>query len=42
MTDETEIDDSTHLESVPDGVGCVEIWEHLSGESDESDADEDE
>ena len=40
MTDEPPTDDRTHLEDVPDGAGCVEIWEHLSGEPEESDADE--
>ncbi|WP_162833870.1 hypothetical protein [Haladaptatus cibarius] len=28
-----------HLEDVPDGSGCTEIWEHLS---ERRDADEDE
>lgn len=23
-------DDTSHLEEVPDGSGCTEIWEHLS------------
>lgn len=27
--DESERDD-THLQSVDDGCGCTEIWEHLS------------
>ncbi|MFB6128437.1 MAG: hypothetical protein ABEJ47_01620 [Halorhabdus sp.] len=24
--------DSEHLDEVPDGCGCTEIWEHLSDE----------
>ena len=28
---EMEVDDDTdHLEEVPDGAGCVEIWEKIS------------
>ncbi len=23
-------DDDAHLDEVPDGAGCTEIWEHLS------------
>jgi hypothetical protein len=26
-------EDADHLEDVPDGAGCAEIWEHLSGPS---------
>jgi hypothetical protein len=24
-------DDDDHLAEVPDGCGCAEVWEHLSG-----------
>lgn len=27
-----EATDSEHIDEVPDGCGCTEIWEHLSGE----------
>lgn len=46
MTDETQTDDTDvtdHLDDLPDGSGCTEIWEHLSGERDADagdDADE--
>ena len=33
-------DDEAHLEDVPDGAGCTEIWEHLSATRDGSDTDE--
>ena len=23
-------DDAAHLEGLPDGCGCAEVWEHLS------------
>ncbi|GAA0201965.1 hypothetical protein ACFFQF_02150 [Haladaptatus pallidirubidus] len=36
MSDRQETD---HLEDVPDGSGCTEIWEHLS---ERRDADEEE
>ena len=41
----TTTEDDTHLADVPDGAGCTEIWEHLSGDRDakasgSSDADE--
>lgn len=26
----SEVDDE-HLADVPDGCGCAEVWEHLSG-----------
>ena len=42
MSEEPPIEDCTHLEDVPDGAGCVEIWEHLSDEPEDTDADEDE
>lgn len=32
-TDEPAHDD--HLESVGDGCGCAEVWEHLSAEREE-------
>ena len=28
--DDESFDDTSHLEEVPDGSGCTEIWEHLS------------
>lgn len=31
---ESEASDD-HLEDVPEGAGCTEIWEHLSRERDE-------
>lgn len=27
---EDRADDGEHLESLPDGCGCAEVWEHLS------------
>lgn len=37
----TESDaDTGHLRNVPDGAGCAEIWEHLSEESPDNDADD--
>jgi hypothetical protein len=36
-TDGSDEDIETgHLESVEDGCGCTEIWEHLSDERDEA------
>ncbi|WP_172977294.1 hypothetical protein [Halosegnis longus] len=34
--------DTSHLDSVEDGCGCTEIWEHTSEreEAEESDADD--
>ena len=32
--------DNEHLQDVPDGAGCTEIWEHLSAERDNSSGDE--
>lgn len=29
-----------HLQDVPDGAGCTEIWEHLSHERDGDDEDD--
>jgi hypothetical protein len=31
-----------HLQDVPDGAGCTEIWEHLSRGRDGDDTDTDE
>ncbi|MBB6646787.1 hypothetical protein H5V44_10900 [Halobellus sp. MBLA0160] len=28
--DDTEVDDAAHLDSLPDGAGCTEVWEYLS------------
>jgi len=28
-------DDTGHLENLPDGAGCTEIWEHISENRDE-------
>jgi len=33
--------DSDHLQNVPDGCGCAEVWEVLSAERDEAEAEED-
>ncbi|ERH01704.1 MAG: hypothetical protein J07HN6_01260 [Halonotius sp. J07HN6] len=33
-------DDSDHLANLSDGAGCAEVWEHLSEERDEADADD--
>jgi hypothetical protein len=33
----TKHTDSTHLDDVEDGAGCVEIWEKLSDSRSESD-----
>ena len=30
MTDHDSSEDAAHLENVPDGCGCVELWEQLS------------
>jgi hypothetical protein len=32
-------DDSDHLADLSDGAGCAEVWEHLSAERDDADAD---
>jgi len=32
--DDTD-DDTTHLNDLPDGAGCAEVWEHLSENRDE-------
>ena len=37
--DDDLLDDTSHLEEVPDGSGCTEIWEHLS-ERRENDGEE--
>ncbi len=31
----SETRDDEHLQNVPDGAGCTEIWEHLSDDRDE-------
>ena len=28
-------DDTGHLDDLPDGAGCTEIWEHISDNRDE-------
>ena len=33
--DDAESDDFGHLDSLSDGAGCAEIWEHLSETRDE-------
>jgi hypothetical protein len=33
--DDAETDDTTHLNDLPDGAGCAEIWEHLSENRDD-------
>lgn len=42
MSNRTQVDDDEHLQDVPDGAGCTEIWEHLSAERDDAQADDDE
>lgn len=37
MSNTSEPDETDHLVDVGDGVGCTEIWEHLSDERDEED-----
>lgn len=33
MSNENSADeDETHVSELPDGAGCTEIWEYLSGE----------
>lgn len=34
MSNRSQVDDE-HLQDVPDGAGCTEIWEHLSAERDD-------
>lgn len=34
-----ESSEDEHLETVPDGCGCTEIWEHLSETREESPSD---
>lgn len=29
-----EREDTSHVDNVPDGAGCTEIWEHLSEQRD--------
>lgn len=46
MSDDDSQDEATdgtegHLDSVPDGAGCAEIWEHLSDRRDEGDNESD-
>lgn len=33
-------EDDEHLQDVPDGAGCTEIWEHLSRERDGTESEE--
>jgi len=40
MSNSTRTTDE-HLEDVPDGAGCTEIWEHLSNERDDGDESDD-
>ncbi|MCO8246500.1 hypothetical protein [Haladaptatus sp. AB643] len=37
-----ESQDDDHLQDVPDGAGCTEIWEHLSDRRDEEDEEPEE
>ena len=37
MGNSTEIDE--HLDDVPDGAGCTEVWETLSDHRDRSDTE---
>lgn len=42
MTKQSKTEDpeeTAHLDELPDGIGCAEIWEHLSDERDDDDAD---
>ena len=39
MSKEDAVDDE-HLQDVPDGAGCTEIWEHLSAKREEESADD--
>ena len=32
-------DDSDHLADLSDGAGCAEVWEHLSAERDDANAE---
>ena len=32
---EPSTEDDAHLDDIPDGAGCTEIWEHLSDDPDE-------
>lgn len=41
MSNQTPGDDE-HLQDVPDGAGCAEIWEHLSAKRDDDSGDTDE
>lgn len=40
MSNYIEVDDE-HLQDVPDGAGCTEIWEHLSTKRDDDEEDTD-
>ena len=33
--DDEDEDDTGHLDDLPDGAGCTEIWEHISDNRDE-------
>ena len=35
--DDGESPEETHLEEIPDGAGCVGIWEHLSDQREDDD-----
>lgn len=39
MSNRSQSDDK-HLEDVPDGAGCTEIWEHLSKKREETSEEE--
>lgn len=39
MSNQSRADDE-HLQDVPDGAGCTEIWEHLSKKRDGEESDE--
>lgn len=36
---DAERDSSPHLDGIPDGAGCTEIWEELSAQRTDADAD---
>lgn len=33
--------DRDHLDGVPDGAGCTELWDHLTGQRDGDSSDDD-
>lgn len=35
--EDADTTEEAHLEEIPDGAGCVGIWEHLSDQRDDDD-----